>query len=128
MIVGIGVDIVDVERFARHLERTPALEERLFVESERGRPVRSLAVRFAAKEALIKVLGDAPGFRWHDIRVDSDDHGKPTLRVTGRLREELDARGVTAMHLSLSHDKGMACAFVVAESDVAPAAHAVVSA
>ncbi|MET0589541.1 MAG: holo-ACP synthase [Naasia sp.] len=115
-MVGVGVDIVDIGRFERSLTRTPALEGRLFADAERGRPPRSLAARFAAKEALIKVLGDAGGFRWHDVQVHSDSHGKPSLVVTGALRDALDARGVTGLHLSLSHDAGLACAFVVAES------------
>jgi holo-[acyl-carrier protein] synthase len=115
VIVGVGVDIVDVARFERSLERTPQLEARLFAESERGRPVRSLAVRFAAKEALIKAVGHSTGFRWHDMRVVSDDHGNPGFEVSGEVATALAALGATSLHLSMSHDGGAACAFVVAE-------------
>jgi holo-[acyl-carrier protein] synthase len=115
MIVGIGVDLVDVPRFVRSIDRTPGLIDRLFAESERGRPPRSLAARFAAKEALIKALGDSSGFRWHDMEVISDSDGKPSFRFAGRVAETLRRRGVEQVHLSLSHDGDSACAFVVAE-------------
>ncbi|MFD0891954.1 4'-phosphopantetheinyl transferase superfamily protein, partial [Streptosporangium algeriense] len=59
--MGIGVDVVDVARFAASLERTPSLRARLFTEAERGLAVRSLAARFAAKEAVAKALGAPPG-------------------------------------------------------------------
>ncbi|WP_378145231.1 holo-ACP synthase [Cnuibacter sp. UC19_7] len=116
MIVGVGVDIVDVARFERSLERTPRLEERLFAQGERGRPVRSLAVRFAAKEALIKAVGHSTGFRWHDMRVVSDDEGNPGFEVSGGVADALARLGATRVHLSMSHDGGSACAFVVAEA------------
>jgi len=115
MIVGIGVDLVDVPRFVRSIDRTPGLIDRLFAESERGRTPRSLAARFAAKEALIKALGDSSGFRWHDMEVVSDSDGKPSFRFGGRVAETLLRRGVEQVHLSLSHDGDSACAFVVAE-------------
>ena len=63
MIVGIGVDVVDLARFERALSRTPGLRERLFAEAERELPLRSLAGRFAAKEALMKALGETDGIR-----------------------------------------------------------------
>jgi holo-[acyl-carrier protein] synthase len=116
VIVGIGVDIVDIARFERAVSRTPALVPRLFADGERGRPAPSLAARFAAKEALIKVVGDTTGFRWHDMVVGSDEHGNPSIAASGGVGESLAAMGVTDLHLSLSHDGGLACAFVVAES------------
>jgi holo-[acyl-carrier protein] synthase len=115
MIVGIGVDLVDVPRFVRSIERTPGLITRLFAESERGRPSRSLAARFAAKEALIKAMGDASGFRWHDMEVVSDADGKPSFQLSGQVAATLLARGAGPVHLSLSHDGDSACAFVVVE-------------
>jgi holo-[acyl-carrier protein] synthase len=115
VIVGIGVDLVDVPRFVRSIDRTPGLVERLFAEGERGRAPRSLAARFAAKEALIKALGDSSGFRWHDMEVVTDDDGKPSFLLGGRVAETARARGVGAIHLSLSHDGDSALAFVVAE-------------
>jgi holo-[acyl-carrier protein] synthase len=115
-IVGVGVDVVDLARFERALDRTPRLRDRLFTPDERALPVRSLASRFAAKEALLKALGDTSGARWHDMRVVSDAEGNPDLVVSGRVAEIAAARGIATLHVSLSHDAGVAIAFVVAES------------
>ena len=121
MIVGIGVDVVDIARFQRGLERTPALIERLFAESERTRdgqpmPLRSLAGRFAAKEALIKALGDSAGVQWHDMRVVNDALGNPSFALAASTAAIAEARGITDIHLSMSHDAGVAIAYVVAEA------------
>jgi holo-[acyl-carrier protein] synthase len=120
VIVGIGVDVVDLARFERALSRTPALTSRLFADAEltsgdRVLPLRSLAGRFAAKEALIKALGDSTGIRWHHMQVVSDTHGDPSFRLTDAAAHVAEARGVTAVHLSMSHDAGIAVAYVVAE-------------
>jgi holo-[acyl-carrier protein] synthase len=115
-IVGVGVDVVDLARFERALDRTPRLRDRLFTPDEGVLPVRSLASRFAAKEALLKALGDTSGARWHDMRVVSDAEGNPDLVVSGRVAEIAAARGIATLHVSLSHDAGVAIAFVVAES------------
>lgn len=120
MIVGIGVDVVDIARFERGLIRTPALKSRLFAESEqvkdgRPMPLRSLAGRFAAKEALIKALGDSTGVQWHDMRVVSDDLGNPGFELHDSTRSIADGKGITAVHLSMSHDAGFAIAYVIAE-------------
>ena len=121
MIVGIGVDIVDLARFERALERTPALKDRLFAESEQldgdyVLPLRSLAGRFAAKEALIKALGDSSGVEWHDMRVVKDALGNPSLELRDSTQRIARAQGITAVHLSMSHDAGIAIAYVIAES------------
>ncbi|SMH31140.1 holo-[acyl-carrier protein] synthase [Rathayibacter oskolensis] len=116
MIVGIGVDVVDLARFERAILRTPRLRDRLFAESERGLPISSLAGRFAAKEALIKALGDSAGARWHDMVVERDEHGDPSFALHGAARAAAEARGIARVHLSMTHDAGIACAFVVAES------------
>ncbi len=116
MIVGIGVDVVDLARFERAIARTPRLRERLFAEGERERSVPSLAARFAAKEALIKALGGPATLRWHDMEVISDEHGNPGFVLHGATAAEATARGITQLHLSMSHDAGIATAFVVAES------------
>ena len=117
MIAGIGVDVVDLARFDRALDRTPALRDRLFAESERGRGRASLAARFAAKEALIKALGGPDGWSWTDAVVVSDDAGVPSFRLSGALAATAARRGIRALHLSMSHDGGIATAFVVAEQD-----------
>src|SRR6218665_1799430 len=85
MIVGIGIDVVDIDRFERTLARTPRLRERLFSVAERDLPPRSLAARYAAKEALIKALGGFSGATWHDMRVVQDAAGKPDFELTGGL-------------------------------------------
>ena len=115
MIIGIGVDVVDIARFGRSLERTAPLRDRLFAPSERDLPLSSLAARFAAKEALIKAVGDSSGFTWHDMVVMSEPNGRPRLVASGEAERRLEALGVTSMHLSLSHDAGIASAFVVLE-------------
>ena len=89
MIVGVGIDVVPVERFAGALARTPTLADRLFTPEERvtdsggPRSAESLAARFAAKEALAKALGAPGGMRWTDAEIVSDDAGRPHLIVTG---------------------------------------------
>ncbi|MFB2585623.1 holo-ACP synthase [Herbiconiux liukaitaii] len=116
MIVGVGVDMVDVARFERSLERTPRLRDRLFAPGERGLPLRSLAARFAAKEALIKAVGHSAEFRWHDMEVVSDEHRNPGFALSGGVAAAVAGIGASRVHLSLTHDGGHAMAFVVAES------------
>jgi holo-[acyl-carrier protein] synthase len=116
MIVGVGIDVAEIDRFSRALRRTPALAERLFTERERGLPVRSLAARFAAKEALAKALGGPRGLLWTDAEVITAPDGRPSLRVTGTVAEAARKAGVTTWHVSLSHDGGVATAIVIAES------------
>ncbi len=116
MIVGVGVDLVEIARFERALSKTPRLRDRLFAPSERMLPVRSLAARFAAKEALIKAVGHSTEFRWHDMTVVSNEHRNPEFAVSGGVAEALAAIGATRLHLSMTHDGGTAVAFVVAES------------
>ncbi len=115
MIVGLGIDVVDVERFGATLERTPGLRVRLFTDAERDRPIASLAARFAAKEALAKALGAPVGLHWQDAEVVTDAGGRPWLEVHGTVAEQTRRLGVTGMHLSMSHDAGIASAVVVLE-------------
>ena len=115
-IVGVGVDVVQVERLERALARTPGLAGRLFTPGEQaaGRS-ESLAARFAAKEAVAKALGAPGGLRWRDAEVVSDPSGRPRLAVHGGVAEEAASQGITTWHLSLSHDASVATAVVVAE-------------
>lgn len=113
----MGIDVVDITRFTRSLERTPGLADRLFTERERERSPRSLAARFAAKEALAKALGAPRGLRWRDAEVRSAADGRPSLHVAGTIAEAADRLGVTGWHLSLSHDGGVAVAVVIAEAE-----------
>lgn len=115
MIVGIGVDLADIARLERALARTPSLGLRLFAKSERDRPVRSLAGCFAAKEAVAKALGAPAGLRWKDAVLGHDASGKPVLEVLGTVAAAAADLGVSAWHVSISHDGGLAVAMVVAE-------------
>ncbi len=121
MIVGTGIDVVLVERFAVALRRTPLLGERLFTDAERrtvsGNPrsAESLAARFAAKEAVAKALGVPGGLLWHDCEVVTDSDGRPWLTVAGTVAAAATELGVRHWHVSLSHDGGIASAMVIAE-------------
>ncbi|NLD76272.1 MAG: holo-ACP synthase [Acidimicrobiales bacterium] len=121
-MIGLGTDLVDVERFRRTLARTPSMVERLFTEGERGYaeatrdPTERYAVRFAAKEAVMKALGVGLGaFDWHDVEVIRTGSGAPELRITGRAAELASAAGVTRWAVSLSHTGSTAQAVVVAQ-------------
>jgi holo-[acyl-carrier protein] synthase len=122
VIVGVGIVVVPVARFAAALERTPGLAARLFVAPElvtgggAPRSAESLAARFAAKEALAKALGGGGGMRWTDAEVCTDGAGRPSLAVRGTVAERALALGVTRWHVSLSHDGGVAAATVIAET------------
>ncbi|MCU1589724.1 MAG: ACPS-type phosphopantetheinyl transferase [Frankiales bacterium] len=117
MIVGVGIDVVDVERLAQALGRTPNLATRLFTTQElESGGVASLAARFAAKEAVAKALGAPGGLRWQDAEVVRHESGRPLLRVSGGVEKEATAQGIRSWHLSMSHDAGIATAVVVAES------------
>lgn len=116
MIVGIGVDVVEVARLAKALERTPSLRARLFTEREQQvTALESLAARFAAKEAVAKALGTTE-LPWTDVEVVSQPGGRPVLHVHGKVAEAAAAQGISTWHLSLSHDGGIATAMVVAEA------------
>ena len=112
MIDGIGIDVVDIARFEESLLRTPALKERIFTAREATLKVASLAARFAAKEALVKALNARDVFAWHDAEVINELSGKPAFIFTGALAERIDGAQV---HLTLSHDAGIASAMVVIE-------------
>ena len=121
-MIGIGIDLVDIERFRRSLERTPSMRTRLFTEGElayvapKADPVPSLAARFAAREAVMKSLGLGLGaFGFHEVWVERAASGAPSLVVTGAARRLADDAGVTRWHLSLTHSASTAGAYVVAE-------------
>ena len=114
-IIGVGIDVVDIERFGASLARTPGLAERLFTPAELSRPLASLAARFAAKEAVAKALGAPGAMHWHDAEVVSESSGRPLLELRGTVLARADDLGVRATHLSLSHDAGIASAVVLLE-------------
>jgi holo-[acyl-carrier protein] synthase len=115
-VIGVGIDVVDIDRFVASLERTPGLRVKLFTPAEAARPPASLAARFAAKEAIAKALGAPAGLAWHDAEVTSAESGRPHFELRGTVAAAAAAQGVATVHLSLSHDAGIASAVVILES------------
>lgn len=115
MIIGVGIDLVDVARFESKLEKTDGLTERIFTSEEIGSKTESLAGYWAAKEALIKALGNPSGLSFQDVQVVKDDLGKPRLELSGETDIRASQMGIANWHLSISHDGGMAIAVVIAE-------------
>jgi len=120
-IVGVGIDLVDVDRFRTSLQRTPSMRERMFTPGERAYaesandPAERYAARFAAKEAVMKALGVGLGaFGFHDVEVQREDGGRPSLVVIGAAELLAVERGVIAWQLSLTHTTLSAGAVVVA--------------
>lgn len=118
---GIGVDVVDIARFASVLARRPEVRTRIFRAAEledlaqAADPVPSLAARFAAREAVMKALGVGLGaVDFHDVWVRRGRSGAPELQVEGRAASLAEERGVQRWHCSLSHSDLVAIAFVVA--------------
>jgi holo-[acyl-carrier protein] synthase len=114
-VVGVGIDVVDVARFGESLDRTPGLRERLFTPDEAHHRLASLAARFAAKEAIAKALGAPVGMAWHDAEIVSEETGRPRFEIRGTVLAQAEALGVRHVHVSLSHDAGIASAVVVLE-------------
>jgi holo-[acyl-carrier protein] synthase len=124
-ITGLGVDIVEIERMREALRRRPRLKERLFSEEERAycekrnKPEIHYAMRFAAKEAVLKALGTGfSGVGFKDVEVVRDERGRPVPRLSGRAAEVAAAAGVVEMHLSLSftHANAVASAVAITEA------------
>jgi holo-[acyl-carrier protein] synthase len=123
-VIGIGVDVVDVTRLARVLDRTPSMAERVFLDTEREYAggadadvaLRRLAARFAAKEAAAKALGTEGTVRWREIEVISGPGERPVLRISGHTAQLAEQAGIRHWHLSISHDGNLAMAVVVVES------------
>lgn len=121
-MIGIGIDLVDIERFRRSLERTPSMRTRLFTDVELAYvapqvdPVPSLAARFAAREAVMKALGVGLGaFDFHDVWVERAPSGQPSLAFAGRAAELSTHAGVVTWHVSLTHTDSTAAAYVIAD-------------
>lgn len=116
-VIGVGIDVVDLERLQERFARSPRLLERLLVPSERDLPPASRGARVAAKEAVGKALGAPGDFSWHDVTVERTERGRPYLVLRGATLAAAQRLGVTHLHLSLSHDAGIATAIVVAERE-----------
>ena len=126
--VGLGVDIVEIARMRRILERTPSFREKVFSEEERSycestaNPEVHYATRFAAKEAVLKALGTgfSRGIANHDVEVRRNAKGRPFVVLHGRAKEVADEQGVRELPLSLSytHTDAVACALAITEESV----------
>jgi len=122
MIVGIGLDLVDVSRLRVQLA-SGAFQRRAFTPAELAAgagthdPAEHLAGKFAAKEALMKALGAglAQGLTFAEIEILADKSGVPQARLSGQARERLAALGVSRIYLSITHTAGLAAAVVVLE-------------
>jgi holo-[acyl-carrier protein] synthase len=122
-VVGLGLDLVDIPRFAAVLARRPTISERLFTLGERAYagsladPVPSLAARFAAKEAVMKAMGVGLGaLDFDEVEVQRQPSGEPRLVLTGRAAELAVERAVRQWLVSLTHTSTAAAAVVVALS------------
>lgn len=122
MIKGIGVDIIEIKRIKAAVQRRPRLLERIFTQEElryclaKDDPWPSLAARFAAKEAVMKAMGVGLGaFPWQNIEVVKEDYHAPVLKLSGKGLSCAEKQGITHWHLSLSHNRSEAIAFVIAE-------------
>jgi holo-[acyl-carrier protein] synthase len=119
-IVGIGVDLTEVERVARMIERHRTFVERVYTEREiaycerQANRAECYAARWAAREACRKALGGIREMRWHDVWVSRASTGAPSLVLEGTSRVRADALGVTEVKVALTHERRMAAAFCVA--------------
>lgn len=125
MILGVGVDTVEIARIQRFLDDgNQPLLDRLFSPAEqqyclpKKQAAACLAARFAAKEAFVKALGTGlrDGLSWTEMEVTNDVLGKPSLQLCGRTSQLVAQRGEIVIHLSVSHDGGHAVALVVLEA------------
>ncbi|MBI4843914.1 MAG: holo-ACP synthase [Nitrospirae bacterium] len=123
MIYGIGIDMVRVDRVKELSEKWGGrFNRRVFTESEiaycngKKNPYLSLAVRFAAKEAMVKAIGSRAFIDLTDIEVVNSDTGKPFIKISGKLKEFFKQNGIKNCHLSLSHEREYGVACVVLES------------
>ncbi|HHW50064.1 MAG TPA: holo-ACP synthase [Pseudoclavibacter sp.] len=116
MIIGIGLDVVNIERFGRHMEN-PRLRARLLLPTEDTGTMEHRAAIFAAKEAIVKAFGGVRSseFRWHDIGISHGRDGRPVAILEGAVRQLASDRGVHRIHVTLSHDEPVAAAVVILE-------------
>lgn len=125
-VLGVGIDLVDVDRFRASLARTPTMVERMFTEGERAYalsandPTERFAVRFAAKEAVMKAMGVGLGaFGFHDVEVLRAEGGCPSLGVYGPAAQLAQARDIDGWQISLTHTATAAGAVVIATGSIA---------
>jgi holo-[acyl-carrier protein] synthase len=124
MVYGIGIDIIEIERFERALERWgDRLRGRVFTPQElsichtKAHPGRHLALRFAAKEAMLKALGIGmfQGVAWNEIEIINDPLGRPHMKVGGAAERICREKGIKAIFVSISHEHAYGIAHVLLE-------------
>jgi holo-[acyl-carrier protein] synthase len=119
VVIGVGIDLIEIDRIAGALARRPRFADRCFTEREaaycrsRAFPAQHFAARFAAKEAVGKALGIGMT-RWREVEVVRGA-GPPSIALTGRYAHRADDLGVTGITVSLTHSRGVAAAVAVAE-------------
>ncbi|HET7856294.1 MAG TPA: holo-ACP synthase [Gaiellaceae bacterium] len=110
----VGVDLIEIERVRRALDRYPGFRERCFTEHEqeycdsRANPAQHYAARFAAKEAVGKALGSGVLFTWREVEIRG--RPKPGVRLSGRTKAWADRLGAVRIDLSMSHSRELATA------------------
>lgn len=119
-IVGVGVDVVEIERVDRLIRTRPSFRDRVFTPAEaaycegKASPAECYAARWAAREAARKALGGVRGLRWHDISVARARTGAPLVALSGAAKTRADDLGVGEVLISFSHERSVAVAFCVA--------------
>ena len=122
-VVGLGVDLCDIARMERALQRHATMRHRVFTAEEmsycdsKARPAESYAGRFAAREAVIKALGGYRGRRWQDISVSRDPSGAPSIVLAGNAKRRADSLGISRIMITFTHEKTNAVAFALAIRD-----------
>ena len=121
MILGIGTDIIEIERIKNAVDRTPKFLKKIFTENElnlfksKSMKFETIAGNFAAKEAISKAIGRGfRGFSFNDLEVLRDELGKPIVNISDKVREIIGYKDVI-FHISISHNKSYAIAFVTLE-------------
>ena len=123
MIVGVGCDIIEIERIARAIKRESFIrrvftaEEAAYCQRRGQQAAASFAARFAAKEAVLKALGTGLEGSLQEIAVDNDGLGKPLVQLSGHFAMLAKQLGVKNIQISLSHSRDFAVAYVIMEDD-----------
>ena len=123
MIKGIGVDILEVKRLNKILDRDSRFIDRIFTEEEiaycdsKANRSQHYAARFTAKEAFFKALGSGwrSGLSWKEVWIENDDLGKPEIRIGGVTRDFFEKKGFRNINISISHSRDYALALVIIE-------------
>jgi holo-[acyl-carrier protein] synthase len=124
MIIGIGIDIVDIKSFTELFNKSKRFRQRVFTENEieycENKPIKyqHYAARFAAKEALMKAIGTgwAKDVQWKHIEVISNKTGRPSIQLYRKVKEIIEILKVKSVHVSLSHSDIIVGAFIILET------------